>query len=176
VTPEQIDILVSNGASVEMVAELWKADIATVAEAAEGRRSKDRDRQRRHRESRGVTVTERDTALPTVTPSQKVSPENPLPKPIPSPPFKSPSSQKRGTRLAESFETPEDWIAWAMKKRGWSRDEAIDEAEIFARYWQAKPGKEATKLDWPKTWQNWVSNSRRKPQSTAPPERVGMPC
>lgn len=61
-----------------------------------------------------------------------------------------------------------------MKKRGWSREEAIDECECFARYWQAKPGKEAVKLDWPKTWQNWATNSRRQHQSTAPPVWDGM--
>lgn len=76
---------------------------------------------------------------------------------------------KRGTRLAEDFDPPADWIDWAVKKRGWSKAEAIDEAECFARYWQAKPGREACKLDWPKTWQNWVTNSRRKPDATAPP-------
>jgi hypothetical protein len=80
---------------------------------------------------------------------------------------------KRGTRLAEDFEAPDDWIAWAVERRGWSKSDARDEAECFARYWQAKPGREACKLDWPKTWQNWVANSRRKPgaaSSTDPPK------
>jgi hypothetical protein len=56
-----------------------------------------------------------------------------------------------------------------MKKRGWSRDDAVDECECFIRYWQAKPGREACKLDWPKTWQNWAVNSRRQPNQHAPP-------
>jgi hypothetical protein len=81
---------------------------------------------------------------------------------------------KRGTRLADNFEPPEDWVRWAMKKRGWNRDEAVDEAECFIRYWQAKPGREACKLDWPKTWQNWVVNSRRI--RTAADESRSMLC
>jgi len=56
-----------------------------------------------------------------------------------------------------------------MKKRGWSREEAVDECECFIRYWQAKPGREACKLDWPKTWQNWVVNSRRQAMPQGPP-------
>jgi hypothetical protein len=59
---------------------------------------------------------------------------------------------------------PEDWILWAMSKRGWSRAEARDEAECFIRFWHAKPGREACKLDWQKTWQNWAVNSRRQPR------------
>jgi hypothetical protein len=27
---------------------------------------------------------------------------------------------------------------------------------MFRNYWHAKAGKEGTKLDWGKTWQNWV--------------------
>jgi hypothetical protein len=58
---------------------------------------------------------------------------------------------------------PDEWIVWAAGKRGWSRADAREEGECFVRFWQAKPGREACKLDWLKTWQNWVTNSRRKP-------------
>jgi hypothetical protein len=57
---------------------------------------------------------------------------------------------------------PPDWIEWAMQKRGWGRLESEDEAECFCRYWQAKGGRDATKRDWRKTWQNWAANSRRQ--------------
>jgi hypothetical protein len=79
------------------------------------------------------------------------------------------SKSQRGSRLSDDFEPPEDWIVWAMKKRGWCRDEAIDECECFIRYWQAKPGREACKLDWPKTWQNWAVNSRRRSDARPQP-------
>jgi hypothetical protein len=164
------------------VAEQLFAGQASIAELAahqrslDEKRTKDRERQQRHRLSRDVTVTSGDEALPDVTPSpDKSAPQTPLQNnPIPSPPFKSPSSQKRGTRLADNFEPPEDWIVWAEQKRGWGREEAIDECECFIRYWQAKPGRDACKLDWPKTWQNWVVNSRRPERETAAHAWDGM--
>jgi hypothetical protein len=165
---ELLQKLIEAGTPAELIAEV--ALLIGEVGVLERRRKSDRERQfnRRHVMSRdNAEVTLRDGQI--VTPSLEVSPENPLPKPIPSPPYKSPASQKRGTRLSEDFEPPEDWIAWAMKKRGWSRDDAVDECECFIRYWQAKPGREACKLDWPKTWQNWAVNSRRQPNQHAPP-------
>jgi len=168
--------LIEAGTPAELIAEV--AMLAGEVAALEKRRKSDRERQAHRR-----NVTSRDTADVTlqsgqsVTPAlDKVSPQTPQQtKPTPSPPYNPPASQKRGTRLADDFEPPEDWIAWAMKKRGWSRADATDECECFIRYWQAKPGRDACKLDWPKTWQNWVSNSRRAHQSTAPPVWDGMP-
>ncbi len=58
-----------------------------------------------------------------------------------------------------------------MTKRGWGKAEAVDEMECFSRYWQSKPGKEAKKLNWKKTWQNWVISSRRAGK-TARDERI----
>jgi len=67
----------------------------------------------------------------------------------------------RAHRLADDFSAPEDWIEWASRERRWAPADAMQEAEIFANFWQAKSGANATKLDWKKTWQNWVRNSRR---------------
>jgi hypothetical protein len=30
------------------------------------------------------------------------------------------------------------------------------ETEKFVNYWRAKSGRDATKLDWPATWRNWM--------------------
>jgi hypothetical protein len=41
----------------------------------------------------------------------------------------------------------------------------------FCNYWQAKSGKDATKLDWDKTFQNWVlqeKEGKAKPASQDP--------
>jgi hypothetical protein len=36
----------------------------------------------------------------------------------------------------------------------------------FINYWQAKSGKDATKVDWPATWRNWMLNAtERAPQA-----------
>lgn len=73
----------------------------------------------------------------------------------------------KATRLPDDFQVPDEWIDWAVSKRKWSRADAIEEAEGFCRYWQAKAGAAARKRDWLKTWQNWAVNSRRPTGSTA---------
>lgn len=67
----------------------------------------------------------------------------------------------RAERLSPDFAAPAEWIQWAVEARRWHPTEAQEEAEMFANYWQARSGQGATKLDWFKTWQNWVRTSRR---------------
>ena len=173
-------------AAADLVAQLAAAGtppelLAAVAEqlfagqsalaVVDARRAKDRKRKRTPSEEiHGTPRNSTEGAEIHDDPApDKVPPQTPhQTNPSPSPPY-SPPASRRGTRLAEDFEPPEDWIAWAMKKRGWSREEAVDECECFIRYWQAKPGREACKLDWPKTWQNWVVNSRRQAMPQGPP-------
>ncbi len=45
---------------------------------------------------------------------------------------------------------------WASQETGWPRERILLEAATFADYWQSLPGAKATKLDWEKTWRNWV--------------------
>lgn len=173
-TAAHLDALLESGATAEQIVALVKVDLIDRERAADERRAKDAARQsrKRHAESRGVTRSHADTDGQDVTPSLEVSPGNPLPNPTPTPPY-SPPASRRGTRLAPDFEPPEDWIEWAMKKRGWSRAAAVEESECFTRHWQAKPGRDACKLDWRKTWQNWVVNSRRQNRASAyDPERI----
>lgn len=150
-----------NAAALQLMLDkgLTLADVVEIAAANERRSdTTNAERQARHREKKrnalhnGVTPPNDNISNPP-----PVSGETGL--------AAQPKSS-RGTRLAEDFELPEDWIAWAIAKRGWGRAETIEEGETFARYWQAKPGRDACKLDWPKTWQNWVVNSRRQ---TGPP-------
>ncbi len=161
IAPEVLDALLAHGATAEMIVAAVKADAVVEQAAIDARRAKDADRQRRHRSSRVVTVTNGDTLSPQ-SPPDKVSPDPfKITPPIP------PKPSSRGSRLASNFEAPGDWIDWAMAKRNWSRADAIEESENFARHWQSKPGKDAVKLDWFKTWQNWVTNSRRQASQMA---------
>lgn len=169
------------GATPELIA-IAIEEIEGLQVCLDARRVADRDRKRAQRErqkSENVTGQSGDS-LGTVT-GQNVTPslDKEIPqtpkeiKPIPSPPYRPPASQKRGSRLPDDFVPPNDWIEWAMSKRGWSRAAAIEECEIFGRHWQSKPGKDACKLDWPKTWQNWAMNSRRSDRAkTYDPERI----
>lgn len=172
-----------NAAAIAILVDrgLSAADILAVAQALEIRNDPTAtERKRRQREKEAAEDQEaslRDMSQRDVTrdtPSlDKSAPQTPQKiKPIPSPPF-SPPASRRGTRLADDFEPPEDWIAWAMQRRGWSRAAAVEECENFARYWQSKAGREAVKLDWTKTWQNWVVNSRRSNRAEAyDPDRI----
>jgi hypothetical protein len=45
------------------------------------------------------------------------------------------------------------------------------EAERFANFWQSKAGKDATKIDWEKTWRNWMLKFDRPRSSSAAPPR-----
>jgi hypothetical protein len=173
VSAELLKRLIEAGTPAELVAEVATqlAEARADVRALENKRSYDREYQRERRKSRTTSHESNDVVEIVDTPTlDKTTPQTPLKtKPSPTPPYSPPASQKRGTRLSDDFEPPEDWIAWAMKKRGWGREEALDECECFIRYWQAKPGREACKLDWPKTWQNWAVNSRR----TSTPARIG---
>lgn len=71
------------------------------------------------------------------------------------------SPKARGTRLPEDWTAPEDYIQWAIEQRHWTREDALKEAVAFGDWWPAQPGANAVKLDWKRTWQTWVRNSRR---------------
>lgn len=71
------------------------------------------------------------------------------------------TTSTRGTRLALDFKAPDEWVDWAIAKRRWRPEDVQEELERFANHWHAKSGADACKLDWRKTWQNWVIGSRR---------------
>ena len=79
---------------------------------------------------------------------------------------------KRGTRLPDDWKLPKAWGEWAMTELGLLRNQILLEAETFADYWQSLPGAKAVKLDWEKTWRNWVRRSctspSRKPANRKP--------
>lgn len=123
---------------------------------------------------RGDTQSPRQSVAPT---HSRKTPDTQSPKPLRTTSTSEPngSSVSRATRLPEGFDMPESWIAWAMTKRRWPRSAAVDEAEGFTEYWQARPGAAARKLDWEKTWHNWVRNSRRDARQgwkTYDPDRI----
>lgn len=68
---------------------------------------------------------------------------------------------ERGTRLPLDWTLPDDWANYARDTRRWSPSEIEAEADAFADWWHSASGQRATKVNWQKTWQNWVRNSRR---------------
>ena len=72
-------------------------------------------------------------------------------------------SNKRGTRLPETWTLPEDWASEAYQYRTpngeyLTAEEISHEAAKFRDYWIAQPGTKGTKLNWKSTWANWLRN------------------
>lgn len=78
----------------------------------------------------------------------------------------------KGSRLPDGWAPSDADIAFAK-----AECPAIDwrrEADKFRDYWQSKAGRDARKLDWHKTWCNWIRNSsspRAGPNGQAQPSR-----
>jgi len=80
------------------------------------------------------------------------------------------SKDAKGTRLPEDWLPLEADLAYAHQ-RGLNGQQLSDEIEKFKNHWLAKAGREARKINWPRTWHNWVLNARsRKP--LPPKERI----
>lgn len=68
----------------------------------------------------------------------------------------APPKAKRGTRLPADWVLPRPWGLWALNKyTHWTEEIVRDEALKFSNHWHAATGKNASKLDWYGTWQNW---------------------
>jgi uncharacterized protein YdaU (DUF1376 family) len=73
--------------------------------------------------------------------------------------------ERRATRLPADWEPSDELIAFARKERP---DLNLRTTVMsFMNYWQAKSGKDATKLDWDKTFKNWVLNEKQGPVKPA---------
>lgn len=64
------------------------------------------------------------------------------------------SKKKNGTRIPNDFHPSDEMLAWAKEKAP-TLDLSARILE-FKNYWEAKSGKDATKLDWDKTFQNRI--------------------
>ncbi len=83
-----------------------------------------------------------------------------------------PTRSPKGSRLESDWILPKAWGEWAMKEQPtWSADHCRQIGVKFGAFWQSKTGKDATKLDWFKTWQVWVLNDG--PMKAAPGQSTG---
>lgn len=69
-------------------------------------------------------------------------------------------NNKKGTRLTEKWELPEEWGLWAVEQ-GLSNKDVLHQEEVFRDYWIGKAGKEGIKLDWSGTWRNWIRRHKK---------------
>lgn len=92
-------------------------------------------------------------------------PSRPVPsRPDPTPLLKegsaeaSPAPSNRGSRLSGSWSP--DPSVWDDMLSQFPDVDLKLETEQFRDYWIAKSGKDATKLDWNRTWRNWIRKSQ----------------
>lgn len=78
-------------------------------------------------------------------------------------------ARKRGTRLPSDWTPSPELLNWAKQK---CPDVNLSQqTEMFRNYWHAESGARATKVDWDKTWQNWMMRSGDFGGSRASPHR-----
>lgn len=105
----------------------------------------------------------------SVQPYRSESPVIPPVDPSKEPSLPTPGASRtaRATRLPDDFYPSPEMQAWFQKE---GLLNAIPnprvEHEKFCDYWGSKAGRDATKIDWVKTWRNWMReaaerNSRR---------------
>lgn len=70
----------------------------------------------------------------------------------PSPP--APAKAKQGHRLPEDWKPSRDAQVWSRQYA--DRVDITVEWAKFQDYWLSKPGAGGRKLDWDRTWKNWV--------------------
>jgi hypothetical protein len=61
-----------------------------------------------------------------------------------------------GTRLPEDFIPTPDMREWFAAEKLHLAVDARIEHEKFVNYWVGTPGAKGRKLDWPRTWKNWM--------------------
>jgi hypothetical protein len=89
-------------------------------------------------------------------------------------PSSSATTRPRGTRLSADWRPTQTDIDYA-EARGFSPAETDTMAEKFRNYWISKP-RDATKLDWPAQWRNWVlGDEERKARRKAARKSAAKP-
>lgn len=154
------------------------------AAALRQKRARDRAREKRDKEGQDGAASRRDSRVTNtethgdVTPAVTVPPTRPDPTNLPSEDlFGAPSeappteevveapkrSTRRATRLPDDFQVTSAMVAWAAKNA--PHVDGRRETQKFCNYWHAKSGKDATKVDWKRTWENWMLTAEeRSPQ------------
>ncbi|MCK1437068.1 DUF1376 domain-containing protein [Bradyrhizobium sp. 15] len=73
--------------------------------------------------------------------------------------LRSETRASRATRLPEHWVPSEADLSFAVD-RGLSTSQINTEALKFRNHWTSKSGKDATKTNWSRTWENWILNGR----------------
>lgn len=129
-------------------------------------------KQEQKQEQKTADASQAPPAVPGPLPRQTASPPSlALARPESAPKLTEPAGPARGTRLPADWKLTRQLADEAARARAaaglppLTADELRAEGAKFADYWHAKAGKDATKLDWPATWRNWIRNVRASGQA-----------
>jgi hypothetical protein len=84
----------------------------------------------------------------------------------------TPIGAKKGSRLSSDWRPTDTDMDYALGK-GLSQARVDLIGEKFCNYWTAKSGAQATKIDWPATWRNWVLTEIEHSPEIATPVSAG---
>lgn len=73
-------------------------------------------------------------------------------------PPKADAKPKRGSRIPDVFLLTSEMKTYAAEKRPLVN--VVEETEKFCNHFRSATGRNATKLDWRLTWNNWILNAR----------------
>lgn len=166
---ETLRVLVSAGMSAEQilaVSEALDMDANAVAtapvvdEQAERRRTADRERKRNLRNVCGMSADNSNST--PLSPSPSLSPQTPQTHPHPHTPPETITRPRKGTRLDTNWK-PSELSGKAQEiANNWEADRLATEFERFRNFWIAKSGPDAVKLDWQRTWANWILSANER--------------
>ncbi len=85
------------------------------------------------------------------------------PSPVdPSPVTPRAPRSERGTRVPRDFQPDEGMRAWFVAEQLASVIDGRIEHQKFMNYWLAKPGRDGRKVDWRRTWMNWMLEAAQR--------------
>lgn len=72
------------------------------------------------------------------------------------------SRSERATRLPEDFQPDDQMRAWYVKEELGGVIDGRIEHQKFVNYWCSKAGRDARKIDWRRTWMNWMLSAAQR--------------
>jgi hypothetical protein len=89
---------------------------------------------------------------------------------------KNPQATHRGARLPTDWVLPKRYGEWAKQEfPAWDEAHIRKVATMFKNHWIAKSGRDACKLDWFATWQNWCLKEPAVPLGAKADPNAGKP-
>lgn len=173
IAPSVLRAMLASGATAEMIVSVIEADHEAEQAKQAVKKARDAERKRRERENARLSsgMSDGQRGHPECpTDSADTTPEIP-PKKISNPPITPDtlrvSTPKRGKRLPDDYNPPEN--LWEKAKSlGLDVETLKFETSAFRDHFLASSGPRAVKLDWDRAWLNWMREAFRRRSKRQP--------